>query len=191
MLKAGGLRRYTGAMDIVVTARSIDPHLGTLSWNAPRDGQTIQRGVKCALGKSGLSRAKREGDGATPVGRFALRRLLYRADRLSAPATGLPMAAIEPGDGWCDDPASPDYNRQVRLPIEASHEHLWRLDGLYDLIVVLGHNDDPVMPGAGSAIFLHVASADYAPTEGCVAVARDDLIGLLADCKPGDELVIG
>lgn len=173
-------------MDIVVTARIISPQLGTLTWPTP-DGR---RTVACALGRSGLSADKREGDGATPIGRFPLRRVLYRADRIDLPTMSLPTAAIEPGDGWCDDPASPDYNRQVRLPIAARHEHLWRLDSLYDIVVVLGHNDDPPVAGAGSAIFLHVASADYRPTEGCVAVARDDLLALLAACRAGDILVI-
>jgi L,D-peptidoglycan transpeptidase YkuD (ErfK/YbiS/YcfS/YnhG family) len=168
-------------MDILVTARTISPQLGTLTWGA----SGIQRTVKCALGRSGLAVDKREGDGATPVGRFPLRRVLYRADRLSLPPIALPTAVIEPGDGWCDDPASADYNRQVRLPITASHEHLWRLDELYDMVVVLGYNDDPPVAGAGSAIFLHVARPDYAPTQGCVAVARGDLLQLLAEC--GDE----
>lgn len=173
-------------MDITVTARSISPQLGTLSWTARAGSRT----VKCALGRSGIVANKREGDGATPIGRFPLRRVLYRADRLSLPPTSLPMAAIEPGDGWCDDPTSPDYNRQVHLPITASHEHLWRLDEIYDIVVVLGYNDDPPLADAGSAIFLHIARADYAPTQGCVAIARDDLLRLLADCGADDVLTI-
>lgn len=173
-------------MDIFVTARSISPQLGTLTWTAAAG----QRTVKCALGRSGIVADKREGDGATPIGRFPLRRVLYRADRLSLPPTALPTAAIEPGDGWCDDPASPDYNRQVRLPVTASHEHLWRHDELYDIVVVLGYNDEPPMAGAGSAIFLHVARADYAPTQGCVAVARADLLQVLADCGAENVLTV-
>lgn len=173
-------------MDIIVTAQSVDPRLGNLSWNAPRG----ERVVKCALGHSGMSANKREGDGATPIGRFPLRRVLYRADRLTLPYTELPTSVIEPSDGWCDDPASPDYNRQVRLPITASHEHLWRMDELYDIVVVLGHNDDPPVAGLGSAIFLHVAKPDFAPTEGCVAIARGDLLALLADCSIRDSLVV-
>jgi len=173
-------------MDIVVTAQAITPQLGTLSWQSAAGTRT----VKCALGYAGLSADKREGDGATPVGRFPLRRVLFRADRLTLPPLALPVAAIEPGDGWCDDPASPDYNRQVRLPITARHEHLWRLDTLYDIVVVIGHNDDPPVSGAGSAIFLHVASDDYRPTEGCVAVARADLMALLADCRSDTMIAI-
>lgn len=173
-------------MDIFVAAQAINPQIGTLSWASPGGTRT----VKCALGYSGLSTNKREGDGATPVGRFPLRRVLYRADRVTLPPLALPVAVIDPGDGWCDDPASPDYNRQVKLPITARHEHLWRMDALYDIVVVIGHNDDPPVPGAGSAIFLHVASDEYRPTEGCVAIARDDLMALLADCRSDSMIAI-
>lgn len=156
------------------------------------DGRLVWPGgaVRAALGRGGVRTDKREGDGATPVGCFALRRVLYRPDRLSAPATALPVAALEPDDGWCDDPGHPAYNRPVRRPFPVSHEAMWRDDGLYDVVVVLGHNDDPVVPGAGSAVFLHVARPDYAPTAGCVALALADLLRLLADCAPGDRLCV-
>lgn len=143
---------------------------------------------RCALGRSGVVRQKREGDGATPVGRFPLRQVYYRADRLAPPETGLARRAIGRDDGWCDAPDDPAYNRPVRLPFAASHERLWRDDDLYDLVVVLGHNDDPPRPGLGSAIFLHVASPDYRPTEGCVAVALPDLLRILRDCAAGTHL---
>lgn len=134
---------------------------------------------RCALGKGGLSAFKREGDGATPLGVFPLRQCLYRADRLPAPATGLAVKAIGEQDGWCDDPKSPCYNLPVPLPFAYSHERLWRDDHAYDLIIPLGYNDDPVVPGKGSAIFMHVARGDYEPTEGCVALALPDLQSLL------------
>jgi L,D-peptidoglycan transpeptidase YkuD (ErfK/YbiS/YcfS/YnhG family) len=159
-------------MEITVSAD------GTLVWPGGR--------LRCALGRGGVRADKREGDGATPVGVFPLRRLLVRRDRLPEPhvppVTGLPLVEIGPDDGWCDDPADPAYNRPVRLPFTAGHERLWRDDGLYDLVVVLGHNDEPPRPGLGSAIFLHLARPDYAPTEGCVALERGDLLRLLADC---------
>ncbi len=136
-------------------------------------------GWRCAIGRAGVRHDKREGDGATPAGVWPLRRVLYRPDRSNAPETALPVAPMTPDDGWCDDPAHPDYNRPVKLPHPARHERMWRDDRLYDLVVVLGHNDDPVIPGAGSAVFLHVAADDYAPTEGCVALADDDLRQLL------------
>ncbi len=150
------------------------------------------RKVRCALGPGGVIAGgeKREGDGMTPAGRWPLRRVLFRADRVSPPATRLAARALRPNDAWCDAPDDDNYNRLVEWPYPASIERLWRDDGLYDLLVVIGHNDAPVKPGAGSAIFLHVAAADYAATQGCVAVARDDLIALLAVAGPGDALSI-
>jgi len=119
-----------------------------------------------------------------------MRQLLWRPDRIAAPATGLPAVELIPQAGWCDDPADPFYNRPILLPYAASHEKLWREDHLYDLIVELGYNDDPVIPGKGSAIFLHVAQPDYSPTEGCVACSLPDLLALLAAAKPGDAIEI-
>ncbi len=144
---------------------------GLLTWRGRR--------CRCALGGAGVSGDKREGDGATPSGSFAMRRLLYRADRLFVPGTTLPRAPLHRHDGWCDEPSDVNYNRQVSLPYPARGEALWREDSVYDLIVVLGYNDDPVVPGRGSAIFLHLARPDFAPTEGCVAVARPELLEML------------
>jgi L,D-peptidoglycan transpeptidase YkuD (ErfK/YbiS/YcfS/YnhG family) len=150
------------------------------------------RAMRCALGRGGIAAAKREGDGATPAGRHVFRQAFYRPDREAAPATRLPVAPLGPTDGWCDDPGHADYNRKVALPHRARCESLWRADGVYDLIVALGYNDDPVVPGAGSAIFLHLARPDFSPTEGCVALARDDLLAVLAEAAPGDGVrVIG
>lgn len=147
------------------------------------DGILTYRGLRfrCALGKGGVrpEADKREGDGATPLGRYPIRQILYRPDRLDMAATSLPVQALTPQDGWCDDPADPAYNRFVSLPFAASHEKLWREDHVYDVIVVLGHNDDPPVPGLGSAIFMHVAREDYSGTEGCVALALPDLLALL------------
>jgi L,D-peptidoglycan transpeptidase YkuD (ErfK/YbiS/YcfS/YnhG family) len=135
---------------------------------------------RCAIGKSGFSEAKKEGDGATPLGVFALCECWYRADKVAMPQTDLPLQIIEEHDGWCDDATSPDYNRHILLPYELSHERLWRGDDVYDVIVPLGYNDDPIVPGHGSAIFMHVAKPGYSPTEGCVALALPDLLEILA-----------
>ena len=150
------------------------------------------RTIRCALGRSGVVAAvvKREGDGATPLGEWPIRRVLYRPDKGPPPATALPLQPMAPNDGWCDAPGDPAYNRPVALPYAASAEHLWRDDELYDRVVVLAHNDDPPVPGLGSCIFLHVARPGYGPTEGCVALARDDLDALLALAQPGDVLKI-
>jgi len=139
------------------------------------------RPFRCALGRAGIvpAEAKREGDGATPAARLPLRRVLFRADRLAPPRCSVPLEPIAPDDGWCDDPGDPAYNRMVRLPHPARHERLWREDGLYDLVGVLGWNDVPTVPGRGSAIFLHVASPGLGPTEGCIALALPDLLAVL------------
>jgi len=151
------------------------------------DGRLVLglRTCRAALGRGGVRANKREGDGATPAGLLPLRRVLYRADRGVIPRAAVPREPIGPGDGWCDDPGHPDYNRQVRLPHPARCEELWRRDGLYDIVGVLGWNDAPVARGRGSAIFLHVARPDYAPTEGCVALAAEDLRAVLADGLTG------
>ncbi len=175
--------------------------------DAPTRGVLEAQGrvFPCAFGRAGVIAAseKREGDGATPVGVWALRRVLYRADRINAVATGLPGRAIRPDDGWCDDPADPAYNRPVRLPYPARHEAMFREDGLYDVVVVLGHNDDPPHADLGSAIFLHCAkrpdgapaqandsAAALNPTAGCVAMARDSLLAILAPLGRGATLTV-
>jgi L,D-peptidoglycan transpeptidase YkuD (ErfK/YbiS/YcfS/YnhG family) len=131
-----------------------------------------------------------EGDGATPAGRWPLRRVLFRPDRAGSVETALPISPIEPHDGWCDDPADPLYNRPVRLPYPASCEHLWRKDRLYDMVVVLGHNDDPVIRGSGSAVFMHLAEKDYRPTAGCIALNIADMRNLLRRCGVGTSLLV-
>ena len=119
-----------------------------------------------------------------------MRRILYRPDRETPPPTRLPLAALAPDDGWCDAPDDPLYNRPVKLPYAARAEAMWRSDALYDLVVVLGWNDAPVTPGLGSAIFLHVAGPGYAPTEGCVALARDDLLHVLGEADPASRVIL-
>ena len=155
---------------------------GTVEWS----GRTYQ----CALGRGGVSADKKERDGRTPAGSFPLRRVFYRPGRLEAPETKLPVQALEFADGWCDDPADSAYNSLIKLPYPARHEKLWREDDLYDVIVEVGYNDDPVIPGRGSAIFMHVARPDYEPTEGCVALALKDLLLILEDCDETTRLCI-
>ncbi len=139
---------------------------------------------RCALGPAGIVLEKREGDGGTPVGVFPLRRVMYRTDRMSRPDTRLPVRAISDSDGWCDDLGHAAYNQLVVLPHPARHERLWRDDLVYDVIVEVGFNDDPPVPGKGSAIFIHVAREGYTPTEGCVALQIDDLLHVVRACGP-------
>src|SRR4249920_2367067 len=127
---------------MIVEMRATGPTRGVVAW--PGASAT------CALGRGGIAREKREGDGATPAGTFVFRRALWRPDRWAAkPATGLALAPLARDDGWCDDPTDRAYNRPVKLPHPARHEQMWRDDALYDLVLVLGHNDDPPVPGAG------------------------------------------
>jgi len=160
---------------------------GTLTF----EGET----VSCALGRSGIisEDTKKEGDGATPAGTWPLRRVLYRPDRLSEPATNLATQPIAPADGWCDDPSDLLYNKPTQLPYPASAEELWRDDELYNVCVILGHNDDPVVPHKGSAIFFHVAKGKegkLCPTEGCVALPQDTIVRILMNCGPETSLII-
>lgn len=143
-----------------------------------------------ALGRTGIRSIKREGDGGTPLGRFAVRHVLYRADRVARPRTRLPVRAIRDDDGWCDDPADRNYNRLVRLPSRRSAEGLKRADRLYDLVLVLGYNDVPRVKGKGSAIFVHLARPDFTPTDGCIALSRHDLTMLLAHVRPRSAIVV-
>lgn len=182
-------RDFTSASYIVKTARLIvvrrsagEKSLGHLA--------IMGLVMRCALGKGGVSAFKREGDGASPRGRFPLRRVWIRRDRRRPPAGGLPLRLTKATDGWCDDVRHPRYNRPVRLPFAPSHERMWRDDGLYDAVVEIGWNDRPAIRGRGSAIFLHLARPGYTPTEGCVAVAPRDMARLLPRLGPGTRIDI-
>ena len=131
--------------------------------------------LPCAIGRNGITRAKREGDGATPSGRHALLFFyLRRATRLLAP-----WRPTRRDDLWCDDPRSFLYNRPLRAPTRFSHEEMWRKDILYDVVGVMDYNIDPVRRGRGSAIFFHLATVDLRPTAGCVALRPRDMARLL------------
>lgn len=154
--------------------------------------------IPCVIGRGGAcaADAKHEGDGCTPLGRWPLRAALLRPGRATLPpGFALPWRWTGPGDGWSDDPADPAYNRPVRLPHGFSAETLQREDMLYDVVLVLGHNDSPPVPGAGSAIFFHLWNeaklAAERNTEGCVAIARADMEALLPRLRPGMVLEIG
>ncbi|GJE45439.1 L,D-transpeptidase family protein [Methylobacterium soli] len=149
--------------------------------------------IPCALGRSGITPVKREGDGASPRGRLRLRGGVYRPDHFGArPATRLSLRPTKPRDGWCDEPRDRRYNRPILLPAPGiSAEAMWREDGLYDLVVDLDYNRGPIRPGRGSAIFLHVARPGYGPTEGCVALKRPDLVRLLRRLGPRTRMLIG
>lgn len=149
---------------------------------------------ECALGRSGLVSDKREGDGGTPVGTYALREIRYRQDRLPTPRSSLPLMPIAPDDGWCDAPGDPNYNRPVALPYPASAEQMWRQDHLYDIVVPIGYNDNPVVDGRGSAIFFHLAkelNGSFEATAGCVALPLAQMLEVLLLCTPDTTMRIG
>jgi len=135
--------------------------------------------IRATLGRSGVSTLKREGDGATPAGRFQIMHGFFRADRLGRFASQLPLLVMRPTDGWCDDPKSALYNCQVSAGHRSSHECLWRSDEIYDVVFTTSHNLRPRVRGAGSAIFFHVAREDYSPTQGCIAISAADMRRLL------------
>jgi L,D-peptidoglycan transpeptidase YkuD (ErfK/YbiS/YcfS/YnhG family) len=158
----------------------------------PRAGWLSASGIvlPVALGRGGIKANKREGDGATPRGRFRLKRLWWRADRHPRPATLLPARPIKPDDGWCEDPADRRYNQRVTLPPGSKADRLTRADNLYDFIVELDHNTRPRVAGRGSAVFIHAARPGFAPTAGCVALRLPALRRLLARLGPQTRIVV-
>lgn len=160
-------------------------HLRRLSSTAKQGFlQVGQRLLPCAVGRSGVKARKREGDGATPLGTWLVRCVLYRPDQVCRPVAPGPVKPIRRNDRWCDAPRDRNYNRAIRHPYPASAERLWREDDLYDVVLVLGYNDRPRVHGRGSAIFIHLARPQYAATEGCIALSRRDLRLLLATMRP-------
>ena len=145
----------------------------------------------CVFGKNGVTGDKKEGDGKTPIGCFPLRKVFYRPDKIEKPRTKLPIEEIKKDDGWCDSPRLAEYNRKVKLPFAGSHEKLWRgEDNLYDIIAVIGYNDDPIIPEKGSAIFIHIARPAFTPTAGCVAFRKKDLLEILKYCDSSTKICI-
>jgi len=158
----------------------------------PRQGRVaLAHGVvRAALGGGGVAAVKREGDGTTPFGRFPVRAVLYRPDRVTRPRTLLPLRAIRSDDAWSEDPADRGYNRLVKASARPGIDRLRRDDRLYDVILVLGFNDRPRVRGRGSAIFVHLARQGYAPTAGCIGLAPCDLLALLRELRRGSEIVV-
>lgn len=169
-------------MDIIVQTTSFDATTGFLIAGGKR--------FDCALGRTGVTTEKTEGDGKTPIGVYPLRYVLYRADREEKPETGLTVHPLTPETGWCEDPLHPDYNKQIVLPHASSCDRMTRDDHLYDITVVIGYNDDPVVAGRGSAIFMHLARPGLEPTAGCVALAREDLLEVLRHCDSDTRITV-
>ncbi|MFT3732652.1 MAG: L,D-transpeptidase family protein [Hyphomicrobium sp.] len=180
-MKRSTNRRRKPAALIFVRALSQSARRGYLEFGALK--------VPCALGRAGVKALKREGDSATPRGEFKLSYLLYRQGR-PRPRSAIRLKPIRRDDGWCDCPGDRNYNRPVSLPYPASAEHLWRRDGLYDVVVVLDYNIVPRVRNRGSAIFMHIARKNFEPTEGCVALRDNDLRRLVSRLPRNSKIAI-
>lgn len=144
---------------------------------------------RCALGKNGVAEEKVDGDGKTPNGCFPIRKIFYRKDKLGAHSFSFPTREITRYDAWCDNPNDSRYNTHITVDENAT-ELLWRNDDLYDVVVVLGYNDNPPLPGKGSAIFMHVAREGYTPTAGCIVLALPDLFEVLRGVSPDTHVCV-
>jgi L,D-peptidoglycan transpeptidase YkuD (ErfK/YbiS/YcfS/YnhG family) len=145
---------------------------------------------RCALGKAGVNKKIKEGDNVTPKGVFKITKIYYRADKNKIIKTNIKKIKITKNMGWCDDPISRFYNRQIKLPSKYSHEKLYRNDDLYDLIAVLNYNTNPIIKNKGSAIFMHIAKNSYKKTEGCIALKKKHLINILGQIKKNTKIKI-
>jgi L,D-peptidoglycan transpeptidase YkuD (ErfK/YbiS/YcfS/YnhG family) len=168
---------------VMIRAAAGNPRRGWLT----AGGRTIP----VALGRGGIRANKREGDGGTPKGTFHPRKLWWRADRHPQPRTFLPVRAIAPEDAWCEDPNDRHYNKPVRLKRDRGGDRLRREDHLYDFIVEIDHNTSPRIAGRGSAVFLHLARDNFAPTAGCVSMTKSAMLHLLQRLGPGTRIEIG
>ena len=145
---------------------------------------------RCALGKAGIKKKEKEGDNVTPKGIFKITSMYYRPDRIKNIITAIKKIKIKKNMGWCDDPDSHFYNQQISLPNKFGHEKLYRNDSLYDLILVLNYNVNPIIKNKGSAIFIHVAKKNYKKTKGCVALKKKHLIELISKIKKNTKIKI-
>ena len=145
---------------------------------------------RCALGKAGVNKKIKEGDGITPKGVFKITKIYYRADKIKIIKTNIKKIKITKNMGWCDDPVSRFYNQQIKLPSKFSHEKLYRNDDLYDLIAVINYNTNPIIRNKGSAIFMHVSENSYKRTQGCIALKKKDLINILTKIKKNTKIKI-
>tara|TARA_B100000941_G_C28238582_1_gene415267 strand:- start:134 stop:634 length:501 start_codon:yes stop_codon:yes gene_type:complete len=147
--------------------------------------------VKCALGKRGIGLKRKEGDLITPKGTFRVKYILYRKDRIKKISTILKRIEIKKNTGWCNDPSSKEYNKLIKLPSVYSFEKLYKKDNIYDIILVLNYNMNPIVKNKGSAIFIHIAKNNYKKTEGCVALKKVHLLRIIKDLKKNTKIIIG
>ena len=145
---------------------------------------------KCAIGKAGIRKKKKEGDNITPKGIYKIVKIYYRDDRIKKISSKFKLIKITKKMGWCDDPKSEKYNQLIKLPNKYSHEKLYKKNNTYDLLLVLDYNMKPIIKNKGSAIFMHIAKKNYRPTAGCVTLKKNDLIKLLEIIKKNTKIKI-
>lgn len=145
---------------------------------------------RCALGKRGVNKKKKEGDKITPKGTYKIVDIYYRKDRIKKISSKLKLIKIKKNMGWCDDPDSKNYNQLIKVPAKYSYEKLFRSENTYDLIIVLNYNMNPVIKNKGSAIFIHVAKKNYNKTAGCIALKKPHLIKLIEKINKRTKVAI-
>lgn len=150
----------------------------------------LNKKIKCTIGKNGITEKKQEGDLKTPKGIFKLIKIFYRKDRIKIFKSSLKKYYIKKNIGWCDDPNSQYYNRLIKFPFRGSAEKLWRKDNIYDVIIVLNYNLNPIIKNKGSAIFLHICKKNYLPTKGCIGINKKDMMNLIINIKNNTKLII-
>ena len=146
--------------------------------------------VKCSIGKRGIGRKTKEGDLITPKGKYTIKYILYRKDRVKKIQTKIKTIVIRNNMGWCDDPKSKNYNKLIKLPSTFGYEKLFKKENVYDIILVLNYNMNPVVKNKGSAIFIHVASRNFRKTEGCIAIKKNDLLKIIEQIKANTKIKI-
>ena len=145
--------------------------------------------VKCAIGKRGIGLKKKEGDKITPKGKFKIKSILFRKDRIKSLKSNIKVKNITKNMGWCDDPKANSYNQLIKFPFMFSAEKLYRKENTYDIIIVLNYNIDPIVKNKGSAIFLHIARKNYQKTNGCIAIKKPHMKKIIKLLKK-DTLVL-
>lgn len=146
---------------------------------------------RCSFGKAGIKKKEKEGDNITPRGIFKINCVYYRSDKIKKIITPFKKIKIRKTMGWCDDPSSSFYNKEIKLPNKFNYEKFYRKDNLYDIIVPLNYNTNPIIKNKGSAIFIHIADNNYKPTAGCIGIKKNNLIKLLSIIKKNTKVKIG
>jgi L,D-peptidoglycan transpeptidase YkuD (ErfK/YbiS/YcfS/YnhG family) len=144
----------------------------------------------CVFGRDGVTKDKVEGDWKTPIGTFPIKKIFYRKDKIPNLETQIESTPLSPDDAWCDDIEKEEYNTFIKLPFDGSYENLWRDDDMYDIIIILGYNDEPIIKGKGSAIFIHIAKENMEYTKGCLAIKKEDMLTLVKNISLNSEIEI-